>query len=801
MNVPSLARRAFAFLSGVFASAILLHAQGAAASATSATTGDELIKLDEFTVTSDQAGGYRATNAITATGIGSRIADTPLAISVVTSALMQDTSAFEMREALNLVPGVLTNPRSESAVTIRGFGGLISYRNGQFRRQLMTTWNMDRIEVIKGPSAIFFGAVRPGGIVNNVTIKPVFSGNFTDVKVTVGNESYLRGEAYTNQVLNDKLAVRVGVGAYTVDGERDFEYDHENYVGASAIWKPTSNQQFTVDLETINRRLFYLSAYPVRALVSSKVYGVAGAIAAQSNINRQTTTADSANRSYLTSLGYSGTVGAANFVPLYDMFAPYSYNAALGYDSWQIQRSESVDLDYLFKISDSLVWQTTLNYAYDNTSGLQPSDGDGRPYADGSLRFRTENFINIRDSYNAHNKLTWRLNLGPTKHTIQFGQEYQRVIFTRPGFYNDASATVKTYNDSPGNSTKTGTPNQYVTYFFPGGTPAVSLEQVFADSGQTFNIVRKRWENNAGYYVVDQAQFFGDRLYVLGGARYTKFTGKITYDKPVSNSSLSVADGGLSYRDVIGAKGAWTPQAGVLVKVLPTLSAFATYSQSIEPNFQLDADGVASEPVESKSWDFGLKTEALNGRLSATAAYYDISRDNLAYRDTTREIATGRSPYYIFGNSEASKGIELDTNWAVTDNYTLIAGWSHVTDAETTKSNNPTFVGRRFGGIPENTYVLWNRYAFSEGPAKGLALGFGIRHNDGANLSQDPNVAVWLPAFTVYDAMVSYPLKLSKRDVRLQLNVKNLTNERYREGSDGYFGQARTIYLSAATRF
>lgn len=137
----------------------------------------------------------------------------------------------------------------------------------------------------------------------------------------------------------------------------------------------------------------------------------------------------------------------------------------------------------------------------------------------------------------------------------------------------------------------------------------------------------------------------------------------------------------------------------------------------------------------------------------------------------------------------------------MTDNYTLIAGWSHVTDAKTTKSNNPTFVGRRFGGIPENTYVLWNRYTFNEGPGRGLTLGFGIRHNDATNLSQNPNIAVQLPAFTVYDAMVSYPLKLAKRDVRLQLNVKNLTNERYREGSDGYFGQARTIYLSAATRF
>jgi iron complex outermembrane receptor protein len=798
MKVFAFVRRATA-LSGLLASALVVSAQTAAPVDAASPAGDELITLDEFTVTSDQAGGYRATNAITATGIGTKISDTPLAISVVTSALMQDTSAFEMREALNFVPGVLTNPRSESAVTIRGFAGLISYRNGQYRRQLMTTWNMERIEVIKGPSAIFFGAVRPGGIVNNVTTKPVFTDTFTDVKLTAGNEGWLQGELQHNQVVNDKLALRIGVGGITADGARDFEYKDENYAGFSALWKPTANQQITLDLEAINREVFYLSSYPVRALVNSKVYGAAGAIAAQANINRQTTTADSANRAYLTSLGYSGTFGASNFLPLYDMFAPYSYNAALGYDAKQIQRSQTVDLDYLLKISETLVWQTTVNYAFDNTSGLQPSDGDVRPYADGSLRFRTENFINIRDSYNAHNKLTWRLNLGPTKHTIQFGQEFMRVIFTRPGYLNPVT---NTYNDSPGNSTVAGVPNKYVTYFFPGGTPAVSVVDVFNNSGQTFSVTRKRWEDNTGYYLVDQAQFFNDRLYLLGGARYNKFKGKIKYDKPVSNSSLSrTAPNGLIDRDVVGAKGGWTPQVGVLVKVLPSVSAFATYSKSVEPNFQLDVDGVSSEPVESESLDFGVKTELMNGRLSSTLAYYDIDRSNLAYRDTARELATGRSPYFIFGNTESSKGLEFDVNWAPTDNYTLIAGWSRVTDALTTVSNDATLVGRRFGGIPENTYVVWNRYSFTDGPMKGAGFGLGVRHNDGTNLSSNVQTDVWLPAFTVYDAMASYNFRAGGRDFRAQLNVKNLTNERYREGSDGFFGQTRTYYLSLSTRF
>ncbi|MGH7945310.1 MAG: TonB-dependent receptor domain-containing protein, partial [Opitutaceae bacterium] len=193
-------------------------------------------------------------------------------------------------------------------------------------------------------------------------------------------------------------------------------------------------------------------------------------------------------------------------------------------------------------------------------------------------------------------------------------------------------------------------------------------------------------------------------------------------------------------------------------------------------------------------------TEFLDGRVISTIACYDTKRENLSYRDTPREIATGRSPYYIFGNAEASRGLEIELNWSPTDQYQLVGGWSHVTAAETTKSNNATFAGRRFGGIPQNTYVLWNRYSFESAPVKGLTFGFGVRHHDDANLSPDPNNIVRIPSFTVWDAMAAYRFRAFKHDTRVQFNVKNLTDELHREGADGFFGQARTYYLSLSTR-
>ena len=124
-------------------------------------------------VSADRASGYRAQSAITATGFGANILDVPVTINVLTSEFVADLGASLQSEALRYVPGFITSPNYESQMIIRGFNGLQAYRNGQYRRQLYSTWGMDRIEVIKGSSSIFFGLVRPGGVVNYITKKQI----------------------------------------------------------------------------------------------------------------------------------------------------------------------------------------------------------------------------------------------------------------------------------------------------------------------------------------------------------------------------------------------------------------------------------------------------------------------------------------------------------------------------------------------------------------------------------------------------------------------------------------------------
>lgn len=753
---------------------------------------EKAIKLEEFSVSASATTGYRATNSITATGIGTKISDIPIPITVVTGELIQDVRATSLAEALTYVPGVGTSPRNESTFVVRGFSGLISYRNGQYRRQLFTSNNIDRVEVAKGAAGIFFGTVRPGGVINYITGKAKLGITSTDLSTTIGQDAYYRFEAIHNQPLSKTLAGRVFMSVVDAGGDQQFEFLRDRYADVSFIWQPTEKQTLTVNVEGIERSRFYLSSYGSRAIANSKVLFNPAATAA--TVNQNTTTAVAAARTFLTSQGFSGTPGAANFAPNFDIFAPiYGPNDPLGRtvslttDARQTQKSRSVDLNYLFKISPSLVWQTDLNYAYDNTTGIQPGSGDTNPYANGSIRFQTEYFINIRDSYNFDSKLNWRFQALSGNHTWQFGQEFQNVVFLRPGYFDSAAR----YNNSP-----LGT---FTTNFRPGVSAPVSVYDGIRASGQDFNINRWTDEDQISFFYAGQSNFFQERLFLVYGVRYNRFAQRTKYNRPVSNTSSGPAS--LRDKDYGKADPGYTPQYAALYKITPEFSVFANGSRAVEPNYTLDADGKASEPVESKSTDFGIKTELFAGRLVSTVTYYNLERGNLAYNDVARQTSTGRSPYFIFGNTESSKGLEGEINWSPNDSYQLIFAYNHFTKAEVTKSNDPTRLGAPLNYNPPTSYTLWNRYEFKHGGLKGLVVGAGLRHSDSARLSGDPQNLVMMPEFTTFDLMAAYRFKAFERNFRAQINVKNAGDKLYRDGLDGYFGDLRNIQFTLSTRF
>ena len=347
---------------------LVLTSSSALSQSTSAPTtssSDEIIKLSDFNVSSERATGYRAQSAITATGFGSNIIDTPVTINVLTSEFVEDVGGSLQSEVLRYVPGIITNPNYESYINIRGFAGLQSYRNGQYRRQLYSTWGMDRIEVIKGSSSIFFGLVRPGGVVNYITKKPIFNDQSGDARISYGSWDFKKAEFNYNYG-GEKVAFRAGLGGIDAEGWRNDDFKREQYLGGSIAWKIFEEGLITVDIEAIERKNQDRESAAVLRSNSRYLFNPA-------------VPAGQPPRTWLNENGFASVPTFDIFAPVFGPEDPYGKKITMGQGTYSFYESQTIDLEYTQKIGDSLVYQLQANFAIDDFAILRSISGDQEP--------------------------------------------------------------------------------------------------------------------------------------------------------------------------------------------------------------------------------------------------------------------------------------------------------------------------------------------------------------------------------------------------------------------------------------
>lgn len=152
-------------------------------------------KIEEVTV----IGAYSST-ASEALGFDLPPQAVPATINILPSDLWQVSGARTLDDMLQFVPGVNLNDNggwTGDALMIRGFAATLPFRDGmrsvnsygQSLRAMQD--NIERVEIIKGPSATDFGVAEPGGVINFITKKPQqeHSGSGT---VKIGEDGYRR---------------------------------------------------------------------------------------------------------------------------------------------------------------------------------------------------------------------------------------------------------------------------------------------------------------------------------------------------------------------------------------------------------------------------------------------------------------------------------------------------------------------------------------------------------------------------------------------------------------------------------
>ncbi|WP_248730336.1 TonB-dependent receptor [Pseudomonas sp. MWU13-2517] len=274
-------------------------------------------------------------------------------------------------------------------------------------------------------------------------------------------------------------------------------------------------------------------------------------------------------------------------------------------------------------------------------------------------------------------------------------------------------------------------------------------------------------------FVQDQVALT-ERLKLLAGARFERFEHE--YESYVPNvKSWNAADNAV------------TPRVGVMYDLTDTVAIYADAARSFKPNTGASRQGGGFDPEEGKSYEMGVKWEALDQQLSVDAAVYQIDKKNVQGVDpvdSAFNVATGQV---------RSRGFDLNVAGNLTPEWRVIGGYAYV-DAEVTKDTTVR-TGTRLANIPRNSFSLLNVYEFQDGALKGLGLGAGGKYV-AERAGQTANNTFSMGSYTVVDLLGYY--KVNEK-VRLNLDVKNLFNREYEEGSFlnfyAYPGEPRTVQV------
>ncbi|ELY3847685.1 ferric-rhodotorulic acid/ferric-coprogen receptor FhuE [Cronobacter sakazakii] len=272
-----------------------------------------------------------------------------------------------------------------------------------------------------------------------------------------------------------------------------------------------------------------------------------------------------------------------------------------------------------------------------------------------------------------------------------------------------------------------------------------------------------------------------DPLHLILGARYTEWNAKYNLERKPDEIRRSKAD------DV-------TPYAGLIYDIDDTWSAYASYTSIFQPSGQRDVNSEFLDPTTGKAYEAGLKADWFNTRLTASLAVFRIVQDNVAVKTGVIIPGSGGQTAYKSVNGTVSKGVELELNGALTNNWQLTFGASrYVAEAGDSVAVNPD--------QPRTTMKLFTRYQLPTLPA--LTVGGGARWQ--TKTWQDivgPNgdTRISQNGYTVVDLFTRYQ---ATKNLAVQANLNNVFDKAYYDylGTYGVYGAPRNFSVTASYSF
>lgn len=210
--------------------------------------------------------------------------DTPQTITVVSPKVIQEQQALSLRQVLSNVSGITFNAGeggggSGDSINIRGFSANSNIQIDGLRDSAQTsrtdTFNVEQVEVIKGPNSVFGGAGTTGGSINIISKQPQDQA-FTRLGGSIGTDNYYRLTLDTNQPLEgvgDNSAVRLNLMGHQNDVAGREEIDRERW-GIAPSLRLGFNESTSLTLSAFHQVDDNLPDYGVPALDGKRLSGV-----------------------------------------------------------------------------------------------------------------------------------------------------------------------------------------------------------------------------------------------------------------------------------------------------------------------------------------------------------------------------------------------------------------------------------------------------------------------------------------------------------------------------------------------
>ncbi|HWA88237.1 MAG TPA: TonB-dependent siderophore receptor [Opitutus sp.] len=678
--------------------------------------------------------------------------DVPQTVVVIPDSVYVQQAATSLRDVLRNTPGI-TFVAGEGGnapgdnLFIRGF----SARNDVFIDGVRDpgvvsrdTFNIDQVEVAKGPSSATSGRGSTGGSINLVTKTP-HAGNFTHVEATYGTADYGRATLDANFSLPSSpvQGTAVRVNAVWTDGGvagRDVVKNANLGVAPSITLGLGTPTEVTLAYEHVSQD-------------NVPDYGLPGTLPAGALAAGQT----------LADLDWSNFYGLASRdyeridTDLATITATHRLN-----DHASLRNLTRYGRNTRDAIVTPPRAASVPPTAPSTTNGmLDPGYNPTLP----QIRRTDAKYQDRQDEIVANQTdFAGRFQTGSIRHSIDTGIEVSRE--------NQKNyARADTYANGRPPVTDLYHPNPYDIYV-PTVARTGAYGSAIADSGAFYAFdslkLNQRWELNLG-------------------SRFEIFD--VSY-KSVDASGLATrfqrTDDMLSWR------------AGLVFKPVAIGSIYAGFGTSFNPSadasqgLQLGSSGNTSAnlgPEKNLSSELGTKWELLHRRLIATAAVFRTGKTNARTTD-----ADGNT---VLAGNQRVQGVELGAAGSLTDAWTLFAGYAYM-DSRILASGIPQQVDAALQYAPRHSLNLWTTYRFPIG----LTIGGGAQYIAGyfyalpSATAATPNQGLGTQ-YTIYNAMLSYELT---KHLTLRLNVNNLAGKRYIDrGYNGHVipGPGRTLLLTA----